>query len=351
MALEGSIQEFGLTEIFQLILLQKKEGVLTLVDGKKSISVAFKEGEIVQAEDHEGEEGLINALLKSEKITVDQVKKGVRRRNNKTLIQTLVDLGYITPDQLRRPVRTFTEERIYQLFGWKSGNYKFEQKEIRFDSKWVEPIKTEFILMEGMRRIDEWPGLLKKVKSNELVFEPIASEVEERPAENKKEGGEASFDAMGDLGGEEEGNQAGWLLPWIDGIRTVQEIIDRSEMGAFPVYKGLADSLAEGKIQVKEGSGGIRAKGADAVSLRRFSGNRLILRGLLNAAAVLVSIITVVYSYPSFRFVFDSTLASIQEIKDWTVWNERDRLIFALDLYHLRYRRYPDSLEPLVKEG
>ena len=63
MALEGSIEEFGLTEIFQLIFIQKKEGILTLTREKAVVCVHFKEGRIIRAGDENEDETFGNALI------------------------------------------------------------------------------------------------------------------------------------------------------------------------------------------------------------------------------------------------------------------------------------------------
>ena len=41
MALEGTIRDFGLPDIFQLIGLQRKTGVLTLKNEKDKVTVTF----------------------------------------------------------------------------------------------------------------------------------------------------------------------------------------------------------------------------------------------------------------------------------------------------------------------
>ena len=49
MALEGTIRDFGLPDIFQLIGLQRKTGLLTLTNEKdeESVTVTFENGMVV----------------------------------------------------------------------------------------------------------------------------------------------------------------------------------------------------------------------------------------------------------------------------------------------------------------
>ncbi|NOY85507.1 MAG: DUF4388 domain-containing protein, partial [Nitrospirae bacterium] len=202
MALKGSIQEFGLSEIFQLIFHQQKEGVLLLQKDKVEISICFKEGKIIRAYEGNSDEQLGQRLRKAEILTEDQVVIARYRQENtkKSLESVLVDLEFLPATELKRLTRLFTEETIFKLFDWDSGEYAFEQKDIDCNPRIVHAMDTQFILMEAVRQIDEWPMLIKKVPSRKSVFEKIEVSVEE--SINKEEAPksiEAAEDFFGDL--------------------------------------------------------------------------------------------------------------------------------------------------------
>ena len=50
MALEGSIKDFSLADIFQLIGIQRKTGVLTLRNEDEEVKVSFLNGLVVNAD-------------------------------------------------------------------------------------------------------------------------------------------------------------------------------------------------------------------------------------------------------------------------------------------------------------
>ena len=50
MALQGTIKDFALPDIFQLIGLQRKTGVLTLKHGPETVTIKFLEGQVVEAD-------------------------------------------------------------------------------------------------------------------------------------------------------------------------------------------------------------------------------------------------------------------------------------------------------------
>jgi hypothetical protein len=50
MAFEGTLKDFSLAEIFQLISYQKKTGILSLKGEGKKATVTFMEGDIISAD-------------------------------------------------------------------------------------------------------------------------------------------------------------------------------------------------------------------------------------------------------------------------------------------------------------
>ena len=63
---------------------------------------------------------------------------------------------------------------IYRLFRWKDGEYNFEPHDtVEYDRENVTPMAAESILMEGIRMLDEWPIIEKKIPSFDKVFEKI----------------------------------------------------------------------------------------------------------------------------------------------------------------------------------
>ena len=94
MALQGTIKDFGLPDIFQLIGLQRKTGILTLSNDrdKETVTVTFENGMVVMA-DSSGrrlEDRLGNVLVKQGKLSRERLEEalGVQK-------QTLQRLGHI----------------------------------------------------------------------------------------------------------------------------------------------------------------------------------------------------------------------------------------------------------------
>ncbi len=356
MALKGSIKEFGLSEIFQLIFHQKKEGLLHLIKDQQTFSVCFKDGKIIRAYEGDHDKTLGDCLTKANILSADQliISRYKQENANKSLEAVLVDLELVLPEELKRLNRLFTEETIFKVFDWKAGEYEFEQKDISFNPMLVQPLDTQFILMEAVRQIDEWPLLLKKIVSRKSVFEqtdPVGRSSNTKKA--TKDTKEAAEDFFGDLGEnieDEEAEEEDWLLNQIDGRQTVQEIIDRAQMGAFYVYQGLTELLANKVIREKK-EARIPEEALEPVSGFSSASKEKLLKAL---AGVLISTLVVglfIFSMPSLKMTTLKASRSFEDLVSLSEHNQRYFIRFALDLYYLKYNRYPESLQGLMEEG
>src|SRR6266852_427213 len=175
MALEGTLRDFSLADIFQLIGLQRKTGVLTLSGKDDTVTVTFLDGKVVGADSgsHRLETRLGHVLMKSGMLTQDQLARALEIQK-----ETLQRLGFIlthyqiiSNDSLKQALQLQILQIVYRLFRWKDGEYHFSQETtIEYDRDNVVPISAESILMEGARMIDEWPIIEKRIRSTDQVF-------------------------------------------------------------------------------------------------------------------------------------------------------------------------------------
>src|SRR5262245_37280996 len=92
MALEGTLKDFSLADIFQLIGIQKKTGILTLKNDGEVVTVAFLNGAVVSADSLKKnlEDRLGTVLVKSGRISELKLREALRIQK-----ETLQRLGYI----------------------------------------------------------------------------------------------------------------------------------------------------------------------------------------------------------------------------------------------------------------
>ncbi|MDC4206282.1 MAG: hypothetical protein MPW13_18235 [Candidatus Manganitrophus sp.] len=149
---------------------------------------------------------------------------------------------------------------------------------------------------------------------------------------------------------EPEEEEGAWLLPWIDGKRTVQEIVDHAQRGTFPVFKALSELISQGRIKAKEESLKNQRK-KSGFTFKELSRQQQIIRIIFNSITVAAMVIFSIVAFKSVYVTLSNAIQPILEMKTLRAGIERDNLLFALDLYYLRYGRYPDALQQLAKEG
>src|SRR5881392_4432246 len=110
MALEGTLRDFSLADIFQLIGLQRKTGVLTLQRNKDdTVTVTFLDGKVVAADslNRRLENRLGSVLIKSGTLTQDQLNRAleIQRETLQRLGFILTHYGIISSDALKEAIQ------------------------------------------------------------------------------------------------------------------------------------------------------------------------------------------------------------------------------------------------------
>lgn len=255
MALEGTLKDFSLADIFQLIGIQKKTGVLILREGEDLVRVNFQNGSIVGAEkeSEQMESRLGHVLVKRGVVSQEQLNRAleVQSESLQRLGQVLVENGFIGASDLKEALRNQVLQIVYGLFRWKNGHYHFSPQDVvDYDRDNFEPISTESILMEGLRMLDEWPLIERVINDPYTVFKRTDK------AAKVKDTFSSSFDEP-DL---ESGLDAAISLPHdqvyvlqlVDGVSSAKEISDKSKLIEFETYRSLYDLFEGGFIEKAE---------------------------------------------------------------------------------------------------
>jgi hypothetical protein len=252
MALEGTIRDFGLPDIFQLIGLQRKTGLLTLVNERddETVTVTFEGGMVVMADSSARrlEDRLGNVLVKQGKITRERLDDalGVQRQTLQRLGHVLATASAITTKDLRDALQVQISQIVFRVFRWRDGRYHFAPAEaVDYDRENFVPMSTDFILMEGIRMVDEWPIIEKKIPSFDMVFRPVVdpSLIEVGAGEGPDASGSERRTAATATGRIRLAPEEERVFRKVDGVRTVQAIVDGTGAGEFEVCRTLFDFL------------------------------------------------------------------------------------------------------------
>lgn len=188
----GSLADMGLVDLLQTIDNSKKSGVLYLTSGDQGAVVYFREGTLVDAE-----------------------------------------LGTLRG-----------ERAVYRTLLWNDGTFEIDFRDVRRED--VIRTSTQGVLMEGMRRLDEWGRLLEQMPELDSIFEVDDEELLRRLAELPDE--------------------INTVIRHFDGKRSVIQIVDRCDQDDLETLTVMSKLYFEGLIRDTG-----RVAGADAPAQGRQS--------------------------------------------------------------------------------
>lgn len=227
MALEGTLESFSISEIFQLIATQGKTGVLEIDTGDNVARIRFVGGEILDAFPGKSEPSLYigGMLVRAGLLTESQLEFALtqQKKNLRKLGDILIRMGTLRTREFQEMLALQRREMAYSLLRLKKGSYKFTPSDVDYEEEVDVLMSVGSILMEGSRQIDEWPEVLRKIPSDNRIYKrrPDASPQRELTEE----------EAI--------------VLGLLDGINTVREVVDKSRLGEFPAWSAIANLYDE----------------------------------------------------------------------------------------------------------
>ena len=379
MALTGTLKDFGIAEILQLIGQQAKSGVLHLKSKSDEIHILWADGNVVSAEyaGRKAREKLGSLLVRAALLTPEQLSLALetQKRTLRRLGDILTELHMVSREDLREMTALQTTETVYRLFHWKSGTYAFEPGDVEYDRETVTPLRAESVLMEGFRQVDEWPMIRRKITSMAMTFdrlremEPeraspthsrtlsLSRPLEEAPADDV----DAAFSALesgdkpakGDPGSIGRNERRAFDLA-VAG-RTVEKIIDLSRMGEFEACKALLNLVNLGFLRTVPPS---RLSAAAEVGAYARDWQLRLRKGasrLLATVAIAAALAAVAW-YVNDRGFAWADPGGGHAFRDngaqrFLARFQMARLAGALEVYRLERGDYPDELPALVEAG
>ncbi|MHB8173285.1 MAG: DUF4388 domain-containing protein [Nitrospirota bacterium] len=234
--LSGRLVENGLPGTLTHLHRIKASGTLSLSREGVVKNLYIKNGEIIFASSNYDGDRLGEVLLKAGKINVKQFEMAakVMSQTRKRLGGILVELGYLKPKDLFWGVKYQVREIVASLFGLTEGSYEFLPGEIPPGEVITLHMSTANLIMEGVKRIDDWTRISRGIPPMEAVLRPTSDplrlyqDVDLSPEEKK-------------------------VLELFDGKRTIKEVISHSKIGDFEALKAVYAFFSIGMLE--EGNG------------------------------------------------------------------------------------------------
>ena len=185
MAIAGNLRTMQLSELLQWLSAGMKTGTLVVrgVPGEKRIY--FNNGRVTSSSSTLEREHLGRFLVGFGFITEEELIRAleVQQESRILLGKILVMIGAIKEEELADLLRLKAAETIYDIFLWTEGSFAFIDGET--PSLPMVPISSDVtgIVMEGMRRYDEWQRIRTRVPTMRVipsVVLPVEADLDER---------------------------------------------------------------------------------------------------------------------------------------------------------------------------
>ena len=266
MAIEGPLRELALSDVFQLLDLSRKTGVLTITHESRHrpAVVRFDRGAVTGAELGEAQERIGHLLLRAGKVTerhVEQARRAQVAAPGRPLGEILVEQGSVSADDVRRQLRFQIEEAVYALIQWKDGYFRFEESAAGQNGGGVGVrVPTESLLMEAARRVDEWSTLENRIP-NMAVIPALVMDTADSPTLDLHP---SEWEVLAEIDGQRTlkeiatglGRSEFTIAKIVYGLVTtgVVEILEeRAVESAAPMERPLRDALGEAKLAISDG--------------------------------------------------------------------------------------------------
>jgi len=165
MSLVGNLADLPLTDIFQIVSLSKRTGVLNIATSEDKASITFLNGNVIKASSTRNKMTL-GSVLKAKGLMTDKDERMVieaQRTTRAPFGSILVHKHIISREQMEANLRGYIQTIILELLGWEEGHFQFEL--LSAPSEVLPPngaelileqgIETQHLIIEGLRLLDE----------------------------------------------------------------------------------------------------------------------------------------------------------------------------------------------------
>jgi len=369
MPLQGDLKEFGVPDLFQFLDQHGKSGCVQITSEGDPVEVYFRSGKIVGVLPGGRNVGdqVLQILARLGYLTEEDARKIRKRRETdlRGIRRILQEMGIIDSRDLDALFHQQVEELIYPLFRVRKGRFSFySDRLLPSELEFLEPLAVEPLVLDGLRRLDEWPLIRKRIGSYGGV--PYRKAAAPSGASPRTGGwlrrlfgwigfrGQAASEPLTspiDAPDSEEVSNlsaaAKWVYRLVDGNRRISEILEISNLGEYVTCKALLTLQEQGWIGIDPYAPQREAGRAVQVAGRQ-ARNWVLSSVLFGAGAVSVLLAALV-------------LARGLGGTDWTALKGRETMarlfnqqarqvvIDALELYRLERGSYPERLEDLAE--
>jgi tetratricopeptide (TPR) repeat protein len=170
MAIQGPLRELGIHDVFQLLDLGRKTGMLRISSALRQNegTIWFHEAAVVAAAIESNPHPLGTALLRAGKIREEDLTRAralQEQGDGRRIGEILVASGALSERELKTQVRAHIDAVVFTMLGWSEGYFIFEECAPEAIPRETDlRISVEHLLLEGARRIDEWSRIQTRIR-------------------------------------------------------------------------------------------------------------------------------------------------------------------------------------------
>lgn len=153
--MQGDLKQTSLPDVIRSLYMGRKSGILH-VTRDVSKRIYFKKGSMIFANSDVNDDRLGEFLIRGEKIKREDFEMATRvmKETRHRFGRTIVEMGFMSSDEMLALVVDQIQAIIYSLFAWEEGGHRFEEKDNPVDEDIVLNLSTADIMLEGIRRIE-----------------------------------------------------------------------------------------------------------------------------------------------------------------------------------------------------
>lgn len=233
---KGNLKDVPFPDLLSAFYQKRATGVLLLKYEKIKKIVYIRDGRPIFVKSNLLNECLGRVLVREKMITEEELNESVKLMKDSGRQQgtILIEMGAISPHNLKYGLEKQLEIKLYDIFGWPEGEYQFNQKEDFETPITTLELSVASLIYEGIKRNYD----VGKIEQYMEKFQNQYVHPNPNPA--------LRFQEM--LMDEDEEN----LLKSIDGSRTVREIITSSQLSRERMLRFIFALRATGMVVLSQ---------------------------------------------------------------------------------------------------
>jgi hypothetical protein len=324
MPIEGDLKSLNLSSVLQLIGQERLTGVLKIKKRNELADVGFADGEVTGAFYEKGDnvDRLEAYLVRSGMLgkNVYELVNEIHNETKRPIMNIILEDRYLAREEVERVIRFKIQEVFDELFRWNEGAFKFEQGSIIYPKSLIKiRMKTEGLILEAARRIDEWPRIQETLQSGDIVLKKVERpELKFTSSENEKR-----------------------LLALLDGHRSIDDLIEIDGLGKFNTYSTLYKLFSTGQIEI--------AYAKPSVKRTRPKKKPVSLRFMTVPVGIVITVALVLFEFLLGGFIARNRIISIDLINR-EVYETNDEVY--RHVYFYKHNRLPSmgEVQDIFKE-